>query len=343
MKILITGGAGFIGVNLCKKLTKSGFDVTVIDKLTYAGNIISLDELKNIENFRLVQADICNRVSVMGVFDKYSPDVVMHLAAESHVDNSITGPEQFVKTNVNGTYQILESAHVYWKKLSDKSKNKFRFIHVSTDEVFGSLNPQDIPFTETSSYNPRSPYSATKAASDHLARAWMETFGLPVIVTNCSNNYGPYQFPEKLIPIVILKSLKNQNIPIYGSGENIRDWIYVEDHCSALISVMQNGAPGETYCIGGNNELRNLDIIKMICCYLDQIKPRPDGTLYTSLIKMVQDRPGHDFRYAINSNKIQSQLKWRPIERLDTGLNKTINWYLKNLDWVDSVLSRNSN
>ncbi len=339
-KIIVTGGAGFIGVNLCRMLVKLGFDVTVIDKLTYAGNIVSLNDLSGNQNFRLVQADICQRELVTAVFNKYNPDAVMHLAAESHVDNSITGPEQFVRTNVNGTYQILESAHSYWKGLSGKSKDKFRFIHVSTDEVFGSLTSKDAPFTETTPYNPRSPYSATKAASDHLARAWMETFRLPVIVTNCSNNYGPYQFPEKLIPVIIIKSLNNQAIPIYGSGENVRDWLYVEDHCSALLSVMLNGVPGETYCIGGNNELRNLDIANMICSCLDKIKPRNDGAPYSNLIKMVSDRPGHDFRYAINSRKIQRDLNWEPKEKLETGINKTVNWYIENLEWVGVVLNR---
>lgn len=339
-KIIVTGGAGFIGVNLCRMLVKLGFDVTVIDKLTYAGNLVSLNDLSGNQNFRLVQADICQRELVTAVFNKYNPDAVIHLAAESHVDNSITGPEQFVRTNVNGTYQILESAHSYWKGLSGKSKDKFRFIHVSTDEVFGSLTSKDAPFTETTPYNPRSPYSATKAASDHLARAWMETFRLPVIVTNCSNNYGPYQFPEKLIPVIIIKSLNNQAIPIYGSGENVRDWLYVEDHCSALLSVMLNGVPGETYCIGGNNELRNLDIANMICSCLDKIKPRNDGAPYSNLIKMVSDRPGHDFRYAINSRKIQRDLNWEPKEKLETGINKTVNWYIENLEWVGVVLNR---
>jgi len=340
MKILVTGGAGFIGSNLIHQLI-DGTDhhVVNLDKLTYAGNLSSLDDYIGHERHTFVQADLCDPAALQEIFQTYQPDAVMHLAAESHVDRSIDGPGDFIQTNILGTYNLLQASLDYWSQLRQKSENQasaFRFLHVSTDEVYGSLGPNDPEFTETTPYSPHSPYSASKASSDHLARAWHDTYSLPVLVTNCSNNYGPYQFPEKLIPVVILKCLRGEPIPIYGKGENIRDWLYVGDHCSALRAVLGKGIPGETYNIGGNNEQTNLNLVRHICAELDELHPgtRP----YESLISFVTDRPGHDLRYAIDSTKIRTQLGWEPRETLQTGMYKTIQWYLEHQGWWQDIL-----
>ena len=340
MKILVTGGAGFIGSNLIRQLI-DGTDhhVVNLDKLTYAGNLSSLDDYIDHKHHTFVQVDLCDPAALREIFQTYQPDAVIHLAAESHVDRSIDGPGDFIQTNILGTYNLLQASLDYWSQLRQKSENQasaFRFLHVSTDEVYGSLGPNDPEFTETSPYAPHSPYSASKASSDHLARAWHDTYSLPVLVTNCSNNYGPYQFPEKLIPVVILKCLRGEPIPIYGKGENIRDWLYVGDHCSALRAVLEKGIPGETYNIGGNNEQTNLNLVRHICAELDELHPgtRP----YESLISFVTDRPGHDLRYAIDSTKIRTQLGWEPRETLQTGMYKTIQWYLEHQGWWQDIL-----
>jgi dTDP-glucose 4,6-dehydratase len=339
MKVLVTGGAGFIGSNLVRLLIQQGHQVLNLDKLTYAGNAESLADLAQNPACRFVQADISDASAVQAAFSAFNPDWIMHLAAESHVDRSIDGPASFIHTNIQGTFVLLEAARTYWSGLSPDKRGQFRFIHVSTDEVFGSLGPTDRPFSETTPYDPRSPYSATKASSDHLARAWHHTYGLPVLVTNCSNNYGPYQFPEKLIPVAIIKALSGDPIPVYGKGQNIRDWLFVLDHAEALLSVASKGVVGETYTIGGNNEWQNLDLVNLLCCILDQFKPRPDGKTYAKQITFVQDRPGHDLRYAIDASRITTELGWKPKCQHDDGFKLTVKWYLDNESWWRRVLS----
>lgn len=338
MKLFITGGAGFIGSNLVHLAHAQGHEVTVVDKLTYAGNIDSLSDLVGKKGYHFIKADICDADAIKNAVEVFKPDAIMHLAAESHVDRSIDGPGEFITTNVIGTFQLLQVALGYWRGLNDQNKEKFRFLHVSTDEVFGSLGPQDAAFSETTSYNPHSPYSASKASSDHLARAWMDTYGLPVIVTNCSNNYGPYQFPEKLIPVVILKALRGESIPVYGKGKNIRDWLYVDDHARALLAAVLKGKPGNTYCIGGDNERKNIDLVNIICGMLDEMRPRADGKSYATAITYVTDRPGHDMRYAINASRAREELGWTPHENFESGFRKTVKWYLENPQWTQAIL-----
>jgi dTDP-glucose 4,6-dehydratase len=337
MKILVTGGCGFIGSNLVRLLIRSGHRVLNLDKLTYAGNLNSLADLKTDPHHQLRIADICDASAVTAAIQEFQPDGILHLAAESHVDRSIDGPGQFIQTNVVGTFHLLQAARNYWQSLPDDRQRHFRFLHVSTDEVYGSLGASGY-FTETTPYAPHSPYSASKAASDHLARAWHDTYGLPVIVTNCSNNYGPYQFPEKLIPVVILRALAGDSIPVYGQGLNIRDWLYVEDHCEALLAAISRGRPGETYIIGGNNEQRNIDLVRLLCGILDELRPRGDGRKYAEQITYVQDRPGHDLRYAIDASKIRAQLGWAPRQDLNSGFRQTVAWYLENAWWWQPIL-----
>lgn len=338
MKLLVTGGAGFIGSNLVRLLVNSGHEVLNVDALTYAGNLNSLRDVAQQPNYRFAQVDITDAAAIRQTLLEYQPDGVMHLAAESHVDRSIDGPRQFIETNVVGTLNVLQAALEFWRGLDPAAAQAFRFLHVSTDEVYGSLGP-DGYFTEETRYDPHSPYSASKAASDHLARAWCDTYGLPVIVTNCSNNYGPYQFPEKLIPVVILKCLHGEPIPVYGKGENIRDWLYVEDHCEALIVALQRGTVGQTYNIGGNNERTNIDLVRMLCGLMDELHPRADGRSYAEQITFVTDRPGHDLRYAIDPSKIRDQLGWQPRQDHESGFRKTVQWYLDNRQWWGEVLS----
>jgi len=338
MKILITGGAGFIGSNLVHQiLKKTEHSVLNLDALTYAGNLNSLADLDKNSRYEFVRVDICNAALVDQVIQNFQPDWIMHLAAESHVDRSIDGPETFIHTNVIGTLNLLQAARRRYELLEGDAKANFRFLHVSTDEVFGSLGEAGF-FTETTPYDPHSPYSASKASSDHLARAWADTFGLPVIVTNCSNNYGPFQFPEKLIPVVILKALRGESIPVYGKGINIRDWLYVEDHADALFAVVSDGKPGDTYNIGGFNERKNIDIVELLCDLLDEMKPREDGKSYREQITFVADRPGHDLRYAIDASKIKEELGWTPKEDHSSGFKKTVEWYLANSDWTAQIL-----
>ena len=336
MNLLVTGGAGFIGSNLVRLLIARGHRVLNLDKLTYAGNLASLCDVESHPNYQFLLADICDASALHDAFAQFQPDGVMHLAAESHVDRSIDGPGAFIETNITGTYTLLQAAREFWSDPSSNIQNP-RFLHVSTDEVYGSLGPSG-KFTETTAYNPHSPYSASKAASDHLARAWHDTYGLPVLVTNCSNNYGPYQFPEKLIPVVLLKALRGEPIPVYGKGENIRDWLYVEDHAEALLTVIEHGRPGETYNIGGNNELQNLDLVHLLCHILDDIRPNPTGKSYADQITFVADRPGHDLRYAIDASKIRDQLGWQPKQDHQSGFRKTVAWYLENQPWWQAIL-----
>ena len=329
--ILITGGCGFIGSNFVNHIAESGeFHPIIIDKLTYAGNT---DNLKNIQNsdYTFIKGDICDEKAVLTVFNDYNFDAVFHFAAESHVDRSIDGPKDFINTNIIGTYNLLQSIREISKKLSDE----FKFIHVSTDEVYGDLKKGGF-FKETTPYNPSSPYSASKASSDHLVRAWGKTFNIPTIITNCSNNYGPYQFPEKLIPLMIINCLNWKSLPVYGNGQNVRDWLYVSDHCHALEVIYKNAEINETYNIGGNNEIKNIDIVKIICNELNKVKPSPNGD-YKQLIRFVADRPGHDFRYAIDSSKIKNQIGWKPKESFNSGIKKTINWYIKNQKWWEDI------
>lgn len=337
MKILVTGGAGFIGSNLVRLALEQGHEVLNVDKLTYAGNLDSLSDVASDAAYQFLQADICDGAAMQTAFEDFKPDAIMHLAAESHVDRSIDGPMEFVHTNVVGTVTLLQAATAYWRSLPAARAKAFRFLHVSTDEVYGSLGETGA-FTETTNYDPHSPYSASKASSDHFARAWYDTFGLPVLVTNCSNNYGPYQFPEKLIPVVILKALRGEPIPVYGRGENIRDWLYVEDHANALLIVVRQGKVGETYNIGGNNEMRNIDLVRLICEILDKIQPKESQDSYADQITFVEDRPGHDLRYAIDATKIKAELGWAPRQDRESGFRKTIQWYLDNPTWWLNIL-----
>jgi len=337
--IFITGGAGFIGSALIRLLiADSDWHIVNIDKLTYAGNLESLSMLSNNPRYMFSQTDICDRDALDRLFIQHRPAGVIHLAAESHVDRSIHGPADFIETNIVGTYTLLEAARAYGSSLEKEEAGKFRFHHVSTDEVYGSLGPAGL-FTETTAYRPNSPYSASKAASDHLVRAWQHTFGMQALVTNCSNNYGPYQFPEKLIPVVILNALQGKPLPIYGIGDNVRDWLYVDDHARALRDVFERGTPGETYNIGGHNEKTNLEVVDALCALLDELRPRADGKSYLSQKTFVADRPGHDRRYAIDASKIGRDLGWQPQENFDTGLRKTVAWYLANDDWIQHVIS----
>jgi dTDP-glucose 4,6-dehydratase len=339
--ILVTGGAGFIGGNFVLNwLSDSGAEGIVnLDKLTYAGNLATLDSLKNDARHVFVHGDIGDTELVSALLKQYRPRAIINFAAESHVDRSIHGPAEFVQTNVLGTFNLLECARGYWNSLAGSEKEQFRFHHVSTDEVYGTLSLTDPAFTELNAYEPNSPYSASKAASDHLVRAWFHTYGFPVVTTNCSNNYGPYHFPEKLIPLVILNALNGKPLPIYGDGQQIRDWLYVGDHCSAIVEVLEKGKLGETYNIGGWNEKANIDVVKTICQILDGLKPRSDGKSYAEQITFVADRPGHDRRYAIDASKIERELGWRPAETFDTGIRKTVQWYLDNPVWIEGVLS----
>jgi dTDP-glucose 4,6-dehydratase len=338
VKILVTGGAGFIGSAVIRHIIRNTDDNVVnLDKLTYAGNLESLAEASGSPRYAFEQVDICDRIDVERVFREHQPDAIMHLAAESHVDRSIDGPAAFIETNIVGTYVLLEVARQYWQGLNEGRKGSFLFHHISTDEVYGDLEgPEDL-FTETTSYDPSSPYSASKASSDHLVSAWRRTYGLPTIITNCSNNYGPYHFPEKLIPLVILNALEGKPLPIYGMGDQVRDWLYVEDHARALYKVVTEGALGETYNIGGHNEKQNIEVVHTLCDLLDEFRPRSDGSSYRTLITHVQDRPGHDLRYAIDASKIQRELRWTPEETFESGIRKTVEWYLNNLEWCQRV------
>jgi dTDP-glucose 4,6-dehydratase len=340
MKFLITGGAGFIGSAVIRHIiNNTNHSVINIDKLTYAGNLESLTSVDGNVRYVFEQVDICDSAEIKRVFNEYQPDVVMHLAAESHVDRSIDGPGEFIQTNIVGTYILLEEARAYWLSLSDDKKSSFRFHHISTDEVYGDLEGAGDLFTEETSYAPSSPYSAAKASSDHLVRAWQRTFGLPTLITNCSNNYGPYQFPEKLIPLIILNALEGKNLPIYGNGKQIRDWLYVDDHARALVNVALTGKIGETYNIGGHNEFQNIDVVKTVCSILDELVPSNlDGVdRYEQLIAYMGDRAGHDIRYAIDATKIANELNWTPDETFTTGIKKTVQWYLDNQVWCDRV------
>ena len=344
MRVLVTGGAGFIGSAVVRHLIENtSTEVANLDKLTYAGNQESLGSVAASPHYRFYQVDICDSAALDAVFAEFQPTAVMHLAAESHVDRSIDGPSDFIQTNIVGTYSLLEATRRYWSGLSATEKSAFRFHHISTDEVYGDLEGTDDLFTETTPYAPSSPYSASKASSDHLVRAWQRTYGLPVLVTNCSNNYGPYHFPEKLVPHVILNALSGKPLPVYGDGSQIRDWLYVEDHARALVEVVSKGIVGETYNIGGHNEKRNLEVVEAICELLDELVPleadREQARSYKELITFVKDRPGHDRRYAIDASKIERELGWVPQETFETGLRKTVQWYLDNRQWWQRVLS----
>lgn len=343
MKIVVTGGAGFIGSALVRMIiNESDHQVLSIDKLTYAGHLKSLESIADSDRYQFEQVDICDVEAINRIFSEFHPDTIMHLAAESHVDRSIDGAAEFIKTNINGTHTLLEEAKKYWQGLEENQKEKFRFLHVSTDEVYGELGEEGF-FTEETSYDPRSPYSSSKASSDHLVRAWHHTYGLPTIITNCSNNYGPYQFPEKLIPVVILKALQKKEIPVYGTGKNVRDWLYVYDHTRALLKVVQEGQPGETYNIGGHNEKQNIEVVHTICDTLNELVPKVEGGNFREQISFVTDRPGHDFRYAIDASKIERELEWTPKETFESGIEKTIQWYLDNIDWCEAVTENNYN
>ncbi|MDF2927798.1 MAG: rffG 1 [Anaerospora sp.] len=336
--LIVTGGAGFIGSNFVHFILNQHKDmrIIVLDQLTYAGNLDSLGKVAGNPQYAFVHGDICDAALVKQLFTDYQPSGVVHFAAESHVDRSIDGPADFIRTNINGTFTLLEAARQYLGDKADELKGNFRFLHVSTDEVYGSLGATGY-FTEETPYAPNSPYSASKASSDHLVRAYYHTYGLPVLMTNCSNNYGPYQFPEKLIPLMLLNALEGKALPVYGTGQNVRDWLYVEDHCSAILKVLESGVPGEKYNIGGHNEKTNLDIVHMLCDILDCRKPRTDGKSYRDQITFVKDRPGHDMRYAIDASKIQKELGWIPAETFETGIVKTVDWYLTNQDWCKRI------
>lgn len=331
-RVIVTGGAGFIGSAVVRMLVSEGVEVLNVDKLTYAGNLSSVASVADKPNYRFLKADICDAEAMVRAFADFRPDGVMHLAAESHVDRSIDGPGLFLRTNIIGTYTLLEAARAYRATLGGQARDDFRFLLISTDEVYGSLGPEGY-FTETTNYDPRSPYSASKASADHLAAAWYHTYGLPTLKTNCSNNYGPYHFPEKLIPLVTLNALAGRPLPIYGKGDNIRDWLFVEDHARALWLALNAGRPGETYNVGGHNERTNLQVVQSICAILDELRPRPDGKSYAGQITFVRDRPGHDRRYAIDPTKIMTELGWKPQETFETGLRRTIRWYLDNEWW----------
>jgi len=338
-RILVTGGAGFIGSAVVRHIIRdTDHQVLVIDKLTYAGNLDSLSPVSNDPRYQFARADVTDGPGMREVFDSYEPDVVMHLAAESHVDRSIDGPGDFIQTNVVGTFTLLQSALGYWRSLPDARKEAFRFHHISTDEVFGSLGAEG-QFCESTAYDPRSPYSASKASSDHLVRAWHHTYGLPVIVTNCSNNYGPYHFPEKLIPLIIINALEGLKLPVYGKGANVRDWLYVEDHARALLAAVMRGAVGHTYCIGGSCERTNLQVVEAICALMDELAPNGKIGPRRALVTFVADRPGHDLRYAIDASKIAADLDWRPRESFESGLRKTVEWYLANRSWWERIRS----
>lgn len=342
MAILVTGSAGFIGANFVLDwLAQYNEAVVSLDKLTYAGNLANLQSLETDARHTFVQGDIGDQALVAELLRKYQPRAVVNFAAESHVDRSILGPEDFIQTNIVGTFRMLEAVRAYWQSLSGDAASAFRFLHVSTDEVYGSLSPTDPAFTETHQYEPNSPYSASKAASDHLVRAYHHTYGLPVLTTNCSNNYGPYHFPEKLIPLVIHNALAGKDLPIYGDGQQVRDWLYVTDHCSAIRRVLADGRLGETYNVGGWNEKANLDVVHTLCDILDQEQPRSDGRSYREQITFVKDRPGHDRRYAIDASKLERELGWKPAETFETGIRKTVRWYLENQQWVKNITSGN--
>jgi dTDP-glucose 4,6-dehydratase len=337
MWFLVTGGAGFIGGNLVRFLLERGYGVVNLDKLTYAGNLASLDDVRSHPRYRFVRGDICDGDLLGTIFAEHRPQAVLNLAAESHVDRSIDAPGDFIQTNIVGTFCLLNAALAYYENLSDEGKQGFRFLHVSTDEVFGSLGKEGS-FSETTPYAPNSPYSASKAGADHLVRAWRRTYGLPASITNCSNNYGPYQFPEKLIPHMILSALRGRPLPVYGDGQNRRDWIYVLDHCRALLAVLERGVPGECYAVGGNCERTNLEIVRFICDTLDVLRPREDGKPYRERIAFVRDRPGHDRRYAMDASKIKNALSWEPQWTFEKGMRTTIEWYLQNEPWIDGIL-----
>jgi len=338
--VLVTGGAGFIGCNFVRHWLKCEPGTVVnLDKLTYAGNMGNLADVKGDQRHVFVQGDICDQAVVDSLLERHKPRAIIHFAAESHVDRSIHGPEDFIQTNVVGTFRLLESARSFWSQLPDGEKAGFRFLHVSTDEVYGSLGPDDPAFAETTPYAPNSPYAASKAGSDHVARAYFHTYRLPVLTTNCSNNYGPFQFPEKLIPLMILNALSGKPLPVYGDGRQVRDWLYVGDHCDAIIAVLTHGRPGETYNIGGDAEQANIDVVHAICGILQELKPTTAGNEYIRLVTHVADRPGHDRRYAMNTQKISDEFGWRPSETFETGLRKTVRWYLENDGWVSSVAS----
>ncbi len=339
MRILVTGGAGFIGSALIRRLIEhTDHEVLVFDKLTYAGVLSSLEPVASSSRYTFVQADICDAEAVSATLREFRPQVVAHLAAESHVDRSIDGPGAFIQTNLVGTFTMLKQTLEYWRTLPDNTKKTFRFHHISTDEVFGSLGEEGL-FSETTPYDPRSPYSASKAGSDHLVRAWGHTYGLPVLVTNCSNNYGPYHFPEKLIPLIIIRALKGEPLPIYGDGTNVRDWLFVDDHARALQAVFEKGQPGETYNVGGDSERTNIEVVKTICSILDQLRPRADGMRYAEQITFVTDRPGHDQRYAIDASKIAGDLGWTPSVSFEQGIEQTVRWYLENQSWWQDILN----
>ena len=346
MKILVTGGAGFIGSAVVRHIINNTNDAIInVDKLTYAGNLESLNSVCENNRYTFIQADICDAKLITDIFKQHQPDAIMHLAAESHVDRSIDGPSEFIQTNIIGTYTLLEAARQYWNQLPTDKKAAFRFHHISTDEVYGDLESTTDLFTEITPYAPSSPYSASKASSDHLVRAWQRTYGLPTIVTNCSNNYGPFHYPEKLIPLIILNALEGKALPVYGNGQQIRDWLYVEDHARALYKVVTEGKIGETYNIGGHNEKANIDVVKTICSILEELVPNKPNNIenYSDLITYVTDRPGHDLRYAIDATKIKNELNWVPDETFETGLRKTVKWYLKNSEWCESVQNNNYN
>ena len=343
LMILVTGGAGFIGSNfVIDWMSKSDEEISIIDCLTYAGNIDNLSSIINDKRINFIRGSINDELLLEKIFSELKPRAVIHFAAESHVDRSISSPWPFIETNIIGTFRLLEVSKRYWSKLESSNKSKFRYIHVSTDEVFGTLSENETPFTEENPYKPNSPYAASKAASDHLVRAYGNTYGLPTLITNCSNNYGPYQFPEKLIPVCITRALRGESIPIYGDGKQIRDWLYVTDHCSAIRIVLEKGLPGNTYNIGGENEVKNINLVLLICNLLDTLSPRLDKISYKDQIKYVDDREGHDRRYAINNTKIKDELSWSPVETFESGIRKTVTWYLNHLDWVQSIYHRSS-